>query len=469
MRATHLSPRVAGGASLRVARRAAASLILVGCAGSAPPPSALTSAPVARRAPSDAATECDVTSATLSGVQLLIKRIPGAELVAGELAILGGVRNWDQSNAGIEQLALSVSASGGTESLDKDAFAKRLATLGAVIGAGAGNDFSSFRAKSLNANWDSTFELMVDAFLHPALPPSEIELQRQQQLSALKHEQEDPDALLGLLAHQQLFKGHPYENRAIGNSETVSKLTRDQLRSHLDKLRQTHRLLLVVVGDVDPEHIMARATDLLGHLPPGDYQQRPLPPIHFDRPRVETVARELPTNYILSSFPAPGWSEADFPSAMVAMTVLGWREWIEVRTKRNLSYAPHAGMSATSAFARGSLYVTAVDPTAAMRVMLDQARQLKREPVPPGEMEGDVSTFMTGFMMGNETTDGQAALLVRAQVLGHDWHLARTLPDRMRAVTAEQVEGFAQKYIVNLQTVVLGDPQKVDAALLSSL
>ncbi len=445
--------------------------IAMGCATSGTAPNAVPtglSPPQAQTDPPPVS-DGDVTVATTRGMQILIKRIPGAELVSGQLNILGGVRNWRKDDAGVEQLALAVSASGGTESLGKDAFTRRLATLGSMIAAGAGNDFSSFRGKSLRANWDATFELLVQAFLHPGLPPSEIELQRQQQLSALRHEQEDPDAQLALLAHQKLFKAHPYENRSIGTLETVGRLTRDQLRSHLGKLRETSRLVLVVVGDIEPEQIIIRARDLLGQLPRGDYQQTPLPPIRFDQPTVTKVARNLPTNYILSSFPGPGWRDADFPIGMVAMTVLGWREWIEVRTKRNLSYAPHAGMSATSELARGTLYVTAVDPTATMQVMLDQARQLKQQPVPAPELEGDVSTFITGFMVANETTDGQAALLTRAHVLGRDWRMVRSLPQRMRAVTSEQIEAFARKYIVNLQTVVLGDPQKVDPALFSSL
>ncbi|HEX4803085.1 MAG TPA: insulinase family protein, partial [Myxococcaceae bacterium] len=186
-----------------------ALLFACGCASSGPPN------PFSQpQAPGDplAVTDGDVTAAPVRGMQILVKRIPGAELVAGQLVILGGVRNWGKSDAGVEQLALSVSASGGTESLDKDAFTRRLATLGSMLSAGAGNDFSAFRAKSLRANWDATFELLVEAFLHPGLPPAEIELQRQQQLSALKHEQEDPDGLLSLISHQKLFTGHPYEN-----------------------------------------------------------------------------------------------------------------------------------------------------------------------------------------------------------------------------------------------------------------
>jgi len=411
----------------------------------------------------------DVTVGSARGVRVIIKRIPGAELVSAQLNILGGVRNWGKDDAGIEQLALSVSASGGTESLDKDAFTRRLATLGSTVAAGAQSDFSEFAAKSLRENWDATFELMTDAFLHPALPASEVELQRQRQLSALRHEQEDPDGQLSLLAHQNFFKGHPYENRPIGTLETVSRLKPDQLRDHLGKLRATSRLLLVVVGDLEPQHVIDQTADRLGALPRGEYRQAPLPPVSFDRPNATIVPRKLPTNYILSSFPAPGWPEPDFPAAMVAMTVLNWREWVEVRTKRNLSYAPYAGLSATSAMARGSLYVTAVDPKTTVEVMYGEARKLKVEPVGGPELEGDISFFLTGFLMSNETTDGQAGQLSRAEILGGNWRLARSLPDRMRAVTAGDVQAFARRYIAKLQTVVLGDPEKVDQAIFSAL
>ncbi len=413
--------------------------------------------------------EGDVTVGSARGIKVIVKRIPGAELVSGQLNILGGVRNWGKEDAGVEQLALSVSASGGTESLDKDAFSRRLATLGSTVAAGAHSDFSDLVAKSLRENWDATFDLMVEAFLRPALPSPEIELQRQRQLSALKHEQEDPDGQLSLLAHQAYFKGHPYENRSIGNIESVSRLKADQLRDHLRKLRFTTRLLLVVVGDVDPQHVIDQAAQRLGQLPPGDYQNTSLPLVSFERASAMIVPRNLPTNYILSSFSAPGWRDLDFPAAMVAMTVLNWREWVEVRTKRNLSYAPSASLSAVTAIARGSLYVTAVDPKTTVEVMYGEARKLQAEPVARRELEGDISSFLTGFLMSNETSDGQAGQLSRAEILGGDWRLARSLPDRMRAVSAGDVQAFARKYIRKLQTVVLGDPNKIDVALFSAL
>ena len=140
-----------------------------------------------------------------------------------------------------------------------------------------------------------------------------------------------------------------------------------------------------------------------------------------------------------------------------------------MRTKRNLSYAARAGLRTGSEVPLGELYVTAVDPNAAMKVMLDEARRLQNEPMPVSELTGHKSIFLTRYLMREQTTDAQAEELVRVQLLGGDLKLARTLPDKVRAVSPADVQAFARKYIGNLQMVVLGDPHKIDPQLFGSL
>jgi zinc protease len=454
------------------------ALLLVGCATTGPAPEP---APVAQPAPAakppeppppvDPATvtDGDITVGWVNGMQVIVKSLPNAELVAGRLIIKGGVRNWNQGNAGIEQLALAVASSGGTESLDKDAFARRLAGLGSAIGASAGDDFSGWFAKSLKENWDPTFALLVDAFTSPALPESEIQVQKARQISGLKHEMEEPDAHLALLVHETLFKGHPYANRAVGTIESVEKLTRQQLVDHLAGLRQDSRLMLVVVGSVDPMHVLAQAQASFASLPRGNYIETPLPPVHFDKANLTVVEQQLPTNYIEGTFMGPGWRDADFPAAVAAAQQLRYREFEEVRTKRNLSYAPAAYYAGATDFPHGALYVTAVDPNTTIQVMYDEARRLQAETVSDKDLAGDKSVFLTGFLMANEATDGQADLLAKAQIYGGDWRLSRTLPEKIRNVSSAEVQAFAKKYIANLQVVVLGDPSKIDKSLFESL
>jgi zinc protease len=414
-------------------------------------------------------TDGDITFASVHGVQILVKRIPGAEIAAMQLCIRGGARDWSAADAGIERLALQTAVSGGTSTLDKDAYFRKLAALGSDIGASTNPDFSTFGGGTLGTQWDATFDLLVDAFLHPAMPASEFDVEKQQQLAAIRREAESPDASLSLSINHVLFKGHPFDNRSIGSEESVSKITREAVIEHLTKLREAGRLVFVTVGDVNPEHVIAKVKAAFGDLPAGNYKETPFPTVSFDKPSLLVTERKLATNYIEAGFPAPNWQSPEFVQAMVTMDLLRSRLFEEVRTKRNLSYAPAAFFASSNSVPMGFLYVTAVDPNTTLKVMYDEVRKLQNEVVPEKDLAGTKATFLSRFLMQSESTSGQASMLANALVLGGDWKLVRTLPERIRGVSAANVQSFAKKYMGRMQTVVLGDPTKIDNTLFTSL
>lgn len=429
-------------------------------------PSAQPPAVVADPAP---VVDGDITVLYENGIRILVKRNPGAELCAMNLYIRGGARNWSKADAGVESLALRTAVNGGTTSMDRDTFSKKLSALGSDLSASSGNDYSVFEAKSLTTEIDSTFAMLADAFLHPALPASEIEIGRQRQLTSIRRDEETPDGRLGLLVTKLVWSGHPYENRPVGTVESVTALTADSLKAHLAKLRETSRLELVVVGDVDAEHVRGLVKTAFGSLPRGTFQAAPLPVPKFDKARLEVTKAELPTNYIQASFIGPSWNDAELPAGIVAMTILGNRVWEEVRTKRNLSYAPNAGLRWSGEVTRGTLYVTAVDPNTTFKVMLDEAKKLAETPVSDKDLASAKSQFLTSHVTQNESTDGQASWLGMTDLVGGDYKLSRTLPDRIKALTPAQLQGFAKHRLNKLQVEVLGDPTKVDKGLFESL
>lgn len=433
------------------------------------PPTPIAITPTTPAADPATVTDGDITVAHVNGLEILVKRIPGAELASGHLYIKGGVRNWSAVNAGLEDLALSTAASGGTETLDRDAFARRLAALGSGIGESSGNDYASLRMTSITKEWDTTFALLADTFLHPALPAAELEMQRQRSLASLRHEQETADGRLRLAMNERVFAGHPYANRSSGTLETLAKIQLTDLGAHLARLRQTSRLVFVAAGNLDPAHVIEQVRATFGALPRGDYRETKLPTVTFDKPSLAVLEQKLPTNYCQSVFLAPGYADADYAAGLMAMSVLTDRLFEEIRTKRNLSYAPSARLSSSLSIGLGMLYVTAVDADAARKVTLDEVKRLQNEAVSAKEITSAKSTFLTGYLMDNETMSGQAGMLGRAILLGHDWRLARTLPEKIKAVTAAEIQAFAKKYAGRLQTVVIGDPTKIDKGLFGSM
>lgn len=413
--------------------------------------------------------EGDITVATTNGIQIVVKRVPGAEIAAVQLCIKGGARDWTAADAGIGQLALAVAANGGTATYDKDAFTKKLAALGSDLSADAAPDYASFHASTLLAQFDATFDLLADAFLHPALPANELEIQRSRQISMLRREQDNPDGSLAVLSNDAVFKGHPFQNRPIGTEASVKALGLDAVKGYLGKLRESGRLLVIAVGDLEAAHVVEKVKGAFGALPMGSYAESPFPALKLEKPELQLVERKLATNYIQGVFTAPSWTSPDFPDAMVAMNLLSYRLFEEVRTKRNLSYAPSARFSTGTSIGRGSIYVTAVDPNKTLQVMLDEVKKLQTELVPEKDLEATKSVFLTRYLMENESTAGQAGMLANAILLGGDFRLARSLPERIRGVTPASVQAFAKKYLGRMQMTVLGDATKIDKALFSSM
>jgi zinc protease len=451
-------------------------LLLSACAESLPPPAPPVSPPPAPVVPAAATPEADpapttegnVTVAWIHGMQVIVERIPGAEFAVARLAIRGGVRNWTADRAGVESVALAAAVDGGTQKLGKEQLSRKLASLGATLGAEAGSEFSTITGVVPVAGFDETLGLTFDVLLAPAMPSAEVALARERALSDRRHELESGDGRLAVLTDKVVFAGHPYAARPEGTVETIGALSPDGIASHLAGLRETSRMLLVVVGDVDAAHVLDRARAAVEGVPRGSYVDTPVPPLRFDAPRAVGDLHPFATNYVGSYYAGPSWKEADYVATRVTVEVLSHRVWEEVRSKRNLSYAPWAVFRARYAQPYGGFYVSAVDPTTTLHVMMDEGRRMQTELVPADELAGVKATMRTRYAQSRETSSDEAATLVNGQLYAGDWRYLRRYGDAIAAVTPEQIRDAARRYMRGWQTVIVGEPGKLDASVVGA-
>jgi len=141
----------------------------------------------------------------------------------------------------------------------------------------------------------------------------------------------------------------------------------EQMRDHLKTHLKKSQLLLVVAGNMDKAKLKQKVRIAFSELEEGNYEIAIPEALVFETPTVEVVDQVLPTNYIMGYFPAPSVKDADYYPMTMTMNILSWRLFEEVRTKRNLSYAPSAFLSRQSANKAG-IYVTAVDPETTIQV-----------------------------------------------------------------------------------------------------
>jgi predicted Zn-dependent peptidase len=401
-----------------------------------------------------------VTEFDVNGLKVLVKRREGSQTVAAGLFLRGGSRNITAANAGIESLMLDV-ATEGSVNFPRERLRAELARMGTALGASENYDYSVLSLTSTRQNFDRSWELFADVALRPAFTKEDFALVQGRKVSGLRDDTDDPDTYLQRLQERVAYTGHPYLNRPQGTAESVSRLTLEDVRKYHQQVMQTSRLLLVVVGDLDPATLRERIAASFGKLPRGSYASEPVPQLSFTTPTVEVTQRGLPTNYVQGMFTAPSLTADDIHAMQIASSILRDRVFEEVRVKRNLSYAPSAFLSSQGANV-GGIYVTAVDANQAVSVMLNEIKRLQTQPINQQDITGVISQYLTTYYLSQETNAAQVANLAEYELIGGGWRRAFDMLSHLRAVSPADVQRAAQKYMRNIRFVVLGDPARVD-------
>ena len=404
-----------------------------------------------------------VSEFDVNGLKVLVKRREGSQTVAVQLYIRGGVENVTATNAGVEAFMLNV-ASEASLSYPRDRMRKELARMGTVIGESVNYDYSALAMAATRANFDKSFDIFADVAMNPAFTKEDVDLVKTRLIASLSGETDEPDPYLQRLQEKVAYAGHPYLNRPEGTAETISRLTAEDLRAYHKGIMQTSRLLLVIVGDLDPAQLKPRIAATFGKLPRGEYKTPVLPQLAFNASSVEVTSRELPTNYIQGLFTAPPIISPDIYPMYVASSLLRDRVFEEVRVKRNLSYAPDAFLR-TQAANIGGIYVTAVDANQAVRVMLNEITRLQREPVNKDDITAVIAQFLTTYYIGQETNAAQAASMAQYELIGGGWRNSLQFLEKLRAVAPADVQRVSQKYMRNIRFVVLGNPSQIDKSV----
>jgi zinc protease len=126
-----------------------------------------------------------------------------------------------------------------------------VAQIGATLGTGSSSDQSAVSIAALRRNADAAFALLADVALHPAFAPGEIERLRNERLTDLLQQRDDPRALAARVFYRVVYgPDHPYGYTEIGTEEALKTLTRADLEQFWKAGYVPGNAALVVSGDL---------------------------------------------------------------------------------------------------------------------------------------------------------------------------------------------------------------------------
>ena len=422
----------------------------------------LAGQPVVKAPVVKAPTDTLTSKFDVAGIPVILRRVSANNVVAANLYLLGGTRQLTARTQGIETLLLEASER-GTAKYPRDVLRTKMARLGSAIGVGANSDWTTISLRATTTGLDSTWAILADRVMAPRLDPAEVELVREQFVTATRQRKDSPDALLDYLADSIAFSGHPYALEPTGTEPSLTSINTSALKSYHASEFVTSRMMLVVVGNVSRTKVEKLVRETLGRMPKGNYVWTlPDPPAELPSAYV-VEQRTLPTNYLQGYFHGPKATSKDYPALRLACAVLSGRLFAEVRGRRNLAYSVNAPF-VERAFSLGGLYVTTTQPDEVLTIMQQQITSLREGTITDEGLDRLVQQFIVTYFLDNETNADQANMLARAELYQGDFRRAAQFVEELRAVTPEQIQQAARTYMSKVRWAYVGDPSKVTPA-----
>lgn len=413
----------------------------------------------------------DVERVTLpNGMRLLLAPGGSAPLTAVRVIVRDGS---DQDPAGRCGLASLVSEmlDEGTATRGAIDIASEIADLGASLATGSDWDASYVALDVLSRNLIAGLEIVSDVVRHPSFEASELARVRDERLTSILQNLDEPSVIAGETFARCLFDGTPYAWPQIGTEESVSAVTREEIVSfHASRYRPSN-LSIAITGEFDRDAAVRTIEALLG-----DWQNQTAPERStftaqragkgaitiVDRP--QSVQSELRVGHVGLDRSTP-----DYFPLIVMNGILGGvftsRLNMNLREKNAYTYHVRSGFGLRRF--RGPFVVsTAVrnDVTgAALIEILAELRRIGSGDIGATELD-EVKSYLGGvFPQSVATASSLAGRLEEMEVHRLDTAWFDHYRDRLAAVTADDVVRVAREQVHpdQVSIVVVGKAEEV--------
>jgi zinc protease len=412
-----------------------------------------------------------------NGLQVVLLRSSKVPTFNMQMVVLSGGLSDPADYRGLASFTASLLREGTKTRASKD-IAEQVDALGATLGANSGfsSMTSTVNTAGLVENLDQTMELFADVIRNPTFPQAELDRYKSRTLAQLQFQRSIPQ----FLAQEQFSRAiygtsHP-ASVVAPPAESLKKLSSKDLADFHAKYYRPNNAILAIVGDVTMKDIMPKLEKAFGDWQKGDVPATTIPPAPapgeariflIDRPGSVQTVLQLGTLGIERTSP-------DYFAVLLADRVLGGgpsgRLFLNLREDKGYTYGAYSGFGGSKF--RGTWISSSevrTDVTeGAMKEFMYELNRLRDEKVPAEELENAKRAIVGSFALSLDQPQALLQNIITQKLYNLPADYWDTYPQKVSAITADDVQRVAQKYIDlgHLQVVAVGDASKAREVLL---
>jgi len=270
-----------------------------------------------------------------------------------------------------------------------------------------------------------------------------------------------PEALLSEEINATLFQNQPYRVPVIGWMHEMEQLNRVDAVAFYDKYYAPNNAVLVVAGDVDETTVRRLAEQTYGKVPRGPDLPPRIRPIEPEQNTKRTVTLRDPRvsvpsfqkSWVVPSYHTAKDGEAEALDLLSEILGGGSRSRVYQQLVVKTGIASGAGASYSGTYLDDTSFAIYGAPRgeAGIEQVEDaidaEIRKIIKDGVTDSELEKAKNRYVRSMIFARDSQSGMANIYGATLTTGGTVADVAGWPDRVRAVTADQVKAVAAKYL----------------------
>ena len=407
-----------------------------------------------------------------NGLKLIVKEDHRAPVMVSQVWYKVGAAYEPDGITGISHV-LEHMMFKGTDKHPPGEFSRIISENGGSENAFTSSDYTAYFQKLEKNRLPISFELEADRMRNLHLQDKEFQKEINVVMEERRMRTDDkPTAQTYEQFSAAAFTSSSVRIPTIGWMNDLENMQLADLQRWYERWYAPNNAIVVVVGDVDPEAVLKLAKKYFGPLKPEVIvppKPRIEPPQKGRRDVTVQVPAEVP--YTIMGYKVPVLATADARWEPYALEVLanildgGDSARLTSELVRGSRIATSAGAGYDLYDRQAGLFLLDGTPAGSHSIpelqaaLFEQIQRLKDKPVTGEELTRVKSGVVASAVYELDSVFYQAMKIGQLEAVGLDWQLADEYVERINAVTAEQVQAVAKKYLVEQTlTVAVLDP-----------